>query len=181
MRIPTRTVASVSRPASAGRMRPPRVARRVTVTIDVLDDGKLRVSTPSARGWAAVVRGPHQTWTALRQALVETQLAGHARWRGGRYDLDALTAADDPTEPRQRPLRSRPSALSGVGFGRGAIVRPDQAHPAEWCPNPDGSWTSPKGRTWRDPARLQSLIEKRARLGLPTCYADWARAREVAS
>ena len=108
--------------------------------------------------------------------MIEAQRAGHARWSGGRYDLDALTAADDPTEPRQRPL-GRVSARHGVGFGRGAVVRPDQASPSEWTPNPDGSWLSPKGRTWRDPRIIDSLVEKRARLGLPISYEDWARGR----
>lgn len=181
VRIPTRTAPTAQPyPATAGRLPATRVARRVTVVLDVLADGKVRVSTPSARGWAKVARGPYETWTALRQAMVEAQRAGHARWAGGRYDLDALTAADDPTEPRQRPL-GRVSARHGVGFGRGAVVRPDQAHPSEWTPNPDGTWTSPRGRTWRDPARIESLVTKRGQLGLPTCYADWARGQGKAS
>lgn len=181
VRIPTRTTPTrgASTPVTAGRMPAPRVARRITLTVDVLDDGRLRVSSPAARGWAVVARGPHQLWTAARQALVEAQLAGHARWRGRRYDLDALTLPDDPTEPRQRSLGARPR--HGVSYGRSAIVRPDQAHPSEWTPQPDGSWLSPRGRTWRDPARIASLVEKRAALGLPTCWADWARQAGRAS
>lgn len=167
VRIPLRP--SPSR-AGARTVRP----RRITVTIDVLDGGRLRVATPQARGWAVVVRGPLQTWGALRQALVEAQIAGHARWRGARYDLDALTARDDPTEPAQRAL-PRPQPRHGVSYARSAVVRPDQAHPSEWAPMPDGTWMSPKGRIWRDPTRIASLVEKRAALGLPITYDDWAR------
>lgn len=53
-------------------------------------------------------------------------------------------------------------------------MRPDQAHPAEWTPNPDGSWNSPKGRRYTDPKKINSLLISRARMGLPTTYDQWA-------
>jgi hypothetical protein len=156
-----------------------KLARHLELTVQFFDDGRIRVSTSQARGHASVVRGPFQLWTALVKARIEATVAGYATWRGVRYDLDELTDPTDPTEPpRRRPHTPREAAgdRSEVSFSRSSVVRPDQVHPAEWTPNADGSWTSRKGRVYRDPKYINSLVIKRARMGLPTTYDDWLDA-----
>lgn len=156
-----------------------KLARHLNVTVQFLDDGRIRVSTPQARGHADVVRGPDQLWAALGRARIEATVAGYATWRGVRYDLDELTDPTDPTEPRRRRPHTRREAAgdcSEVSYGQGGVVRPDQKHPAEWTPNADGSWTSPKGRRYTDPAKLRSLVWKRLQMGLPTTFDEWLAA-----
>lgn len=155
---------------------PGKTARHIDLRLQRLDDGRIRVSTPQARGHAAVVRGPDQLWHALVACFREATVAGYAMWHGVRYDLDELTDPTDPTEPRRkRPYTPRETQgdTSEVSYARDGIVRPDQAHPQDWTPNADGSWTSPKGRRYQDPDYINSLIIKRGRMGLSTSYQQW--------
>lgn len=155
---------------------PGKSARHVDLRLQRLDDGSIRVSTPQARGWAVIAKGPDQLWHAFRTAFNEATIAGYAMWNGVRYDLDELTDPTDPTEPRRRrPFTPREAAgdCSEVSYARGGVVRPDQAHPADWTPNPDGSWSSPRGKTYRDPKYINPLRIKRARMGLSTTYDEW--------
>lgn len=154
----------------------PAGVRHFRLYVEVLDDGRLRLSCPEARGAALVSRGALQTWSALHQIRNEASIAGYSMWRGVRYDLDELTDPTDPTEPRRRRPHTRREAegdRSEVSYSQDGVVRPDQAHPAEWTPNPDGSWSSPKGRRYTDPKKINSLLINRARMGLPTSYAEW--------
>lgn len=172
-------------PRSTGLPMPPPIRhqpRTITVTVQALPGGQLRVSTPHARGWAAVARSPHQLARAIANAFTETSVAGYAAWRKQRYDLDKLTAADDPTEPHQQALTGGGRSTQGggyrtaaVSYSRGATVRPDQAHPAAWSPNEDGSWCSPAGRRFTHPATIAKVVERRAAMGLPIA----APAREA--
>jgi hypothetical protein len=156
----------------------------VELQLQRLDDGRLRVSTPQARGHAVIAKGPDQLWHAVSAAFREATIAGYARWHGVSYDLDALTDPTDPTEPRRRRPHTR-REVSGdpgeVSYGGGAVVRPDQIHPAEWTPNPDGSWTSPRGRVFRDPRKIASLLIRRGRMGLATSYAEYCDSAGEAS
>lgn len=164
-RVPTNT--AQPGPPAGVRHQP----RRVHLTVDALPDGQLRVSTSGARGWAVTARGPHQLATAVGQAFTEEAVAAYARWRTQRYDLDTLTERDDPTEPARRPISyRRPAGVQNTSYSRGRVVRPDQSNPADWTPLPDGRWRSPGGKTYRSPKILRPLIERRARLGLPTTH-----------
>lgn len=58
------------------------------------------------------------------------------------------------------------------GYGRGRAVRPDQADPADWTPNRDGTWRSPAGRTFRSATVIGPLVKRRKALGLSTSYAE---------
>jgi hypothetical protein len=160
-----------------GARQPRRDARYVELQLQRLDDGRLRVSTPQARGHATIAKGPDQLWHAVAAAFREATIAGYAMFHGVPYDLDALTDPTDPTEPKRRRPRTRREVngdASEVSYGHLAAVRPDQIHPAEFTPNPDGSWTSGRsGRTFRDPKKIQSLIIRRARMGLPTSYQEY--------
>ncbi len=166
----------MSNPTRQGVRPAGKTARHIDLRLQRLDDGRIRVSTPQARGHAAVVRGPFQLWGAVARCFLEATVAGYATWRGVRYDLDELTDPTDPTEPRRRRPHTRREAAgdcSEVSYAQGGVVRPDQAHPSEWTPNEDGSWTSRKGRVYRDPAYIRSIVIKRARMGLSTTYDEW--------
>lgn len=163
----------------AAQATPGKTARYIDLRLQRLDDGRIRVSTPQARGHAAIARGPDQLWNAVVEAFREATIAGYAMWHGVRYDLDELTDPTDPTEPtRRRPYTPRETQgdCSEVSYAQGGVVRPDQAHPQDWSPNPDGSWTSPKGRVYRSPGHIGPLLIRRARMGLPTTYDDWLAA-----
>lgn len=141
--------------------------RAITVRVEQLPDGKLRLSTPAARGWAAVGRTPNEIHRALAGAFVEAQCAAYARWRGERYDLDELTepVAGDPLAPPQRRLRRRTNRAN-VGWGRNQ-ERPD-AHPVEqWERLPDGRLRSPAGLTYRRDSLIgQRVLARAQRAGI---------------
>lgn len=161
---------------------PGRFVRHLELRVERLDgvnDGKLRVSSPQARGWAATVRGPDQLWHAVERAIVEATVAGYAHWKGARYDHDELTAHDDPTEPGRAPVLGLDVEVDAANrrvpsYATGAVSRPDTHDPADWHPNPDGSWLSPRGKRWRgDSKYVRNVIAKRRRLGLPTSYPEY--------
>lgn len=156
-------------------------ARHMQLELHALDSGEIRVSTPQARGWAKCARGPHQLWHAVAEAYRQASLAGQARWRGEVSELDALTEVDDPTEPARLSLPSADelAARRLVSYGKGRIVRPDQASPAQWTPNPDGSWSSPQGRRFTADRVIRPLIYKRAQMGLSITYEQWLAAQEA--
>ncbi|MDN5919394.1 MAG: hypothetical protein L0I76_30570, partial [Pseudonocardia sp.] len=68
-------------------------ARHIQLHLKALDSGRVRVSTPQARGWATVARGPDQLWHAIQQAFQQASIAGQAAWTGTGYGPDRLTAA----------------------------------------------------------------------------------------
>jgi hypothetical protein len=149
---------------------PPGVAHQVralTINIERLSDGKYRVSTPAARGWAAIGGTPTELAHAVTTAFVEAQCAAYARWRGERYDLDELTepVSGDPMAPPRRPVRVRTNRAN-VGWGRNQD-RPDQ-HPVEdWERMPDGRLRSPAGLVYRpDSVVGQRVLARAHRMGI---------------
>lgn len=156
-RVPTNTAARATPGVRRGAVAP---ARSIPIVLDALPDGRVRLSSPLAANFVAVARTPHEMWRALRSVMTEAQVAGYAAWRGQHYDHDTRV-----------PVRHQPP-VAAVSWEKGAVCRPDATHPAEWSPNEDGTWTSPSGRTYRSPRMIDRLVEKRAALGLPTCYAD---------
>src|ERR1700712_754289 len=160
-----------------GARQPKRDARYVELQLQRLDDGRLRVSTPQARGHATIAKGPDQLWHAVAAAFREATIAGYAMFHGVPYDLDALTDPTDPTEPKRRRPQTRSEVggdVTEVSYGRGATVRPDQIHPAEYTPSSDGSWTSGRsGRTIRDLRKIKALVIRRGRMGLATSYEEY--------
>lgn len=123
--------------------------RELTLRVESLDTGALRVSTPSARGWAMVVRSQHELSRAVTAAFTEAQCAAYSRWRGERYDLDHLTdpLKGDPLAPPRRRARTKPKPEKDVGWGRNHQRRPDTHPPEAWVKLPNGSWQSPAGYT----------------------------------
>lgn len=147
------------------RPAPPGVAhqvRTVTVRVEQLPDGKFRLSTPAARGWAAVGRTPNELGRAVAGAFVEAQCAAYARWRGERYELDELTepVAGDPLAPPRRPVRNRTNR-DNVGWGRNQD-RPDQYSVEQWERMPDGRLRSPAGHVYGPDSLIGQRVLARA-------------------
>jgi hypothetical protein len=142
--------------------------RTVTVRVEQLPDGKFRLSTPAARGWAAVGRTPQELGRAVSSAFAEAQCAAYARWRGERYDLDDLTepVSGDPLAGPRRPLRPRANR-SNIGYGRNQD-RPD-THPVEaWERLPNGRLRSPNGLTYGPDTLIgQRVLERARKQGIP--------------
>lgn len=143
----------------------PHRPRAINVQVEHLPDGTMRISTPHARGWAAVARTPIELARSLRQAFIETSVAAYARSRRTGYDLDLLTShvPGDPLAnlPRQR-VRSR------------SPQRRKAHSPADWekvamTDQSGAKWRSPGGRLYGEQtAAVQSVIRKRRGMGLST-------------
>ena len=151
--------------------------RSITVRVEQLEGGKLRISTPTARGWAAVAGNQPELARAIAGAFTEAQVAAYARWRGTQYDLDALTAhvpgdALAGRKPqRQAPKGNKRVKRTGEGWSYGQ-QRPDVHLPNEWTEQPDGRWRSPSGRMYR--ADAAQVVRVRRRLEQETAPAKVA-------
>jgi hypothetical protein len=162
-------MAQINRPTQFGPAPTRHQVQALDLHVEALPGIGLRVSTPSARGWAAVARNPHELTRAITAAFNEAQVAAHARWRGAEYDLAALTDAvegDPMAPPRERRSRRTPGA-PGVGWKAGQ-QRPDTYSPADWVRCEDGRWRSPGGRHYQptNPV-VTKVLAARRRLGLP--------------
>jgi hypothetical protein len=143
----------------------PHRARTINVQVEHMLDGTMRISTPHARGWAAVARTPMELARGLAQAFVETSVAAYARGRGEAYDLDVLTS------------HVPGDALANLPPQRVRSKSPQRrkAHsPADWqkvtMEDRSGAmWRSPGGRMYgAETAAVRSVVRKRAAMGLPT-------------
>jgi hypothetical protein len=135
----------------------PHQVRSISVRVEQLD-GALRISSPSARGWAAVARNAPELLRAINALYVEVQVASYAAWKGQVYDLDELTDVDpdDPATHLRHPARRRDRR-----------TRSDIRDPRDWKQLDDGRWRSPAGRTYRpDTMLVQRVVENRRLLGL---------------
>lgn len=142
--------------------------REVSLRVESLPGGGMRVSSPQARGWAVVVRRPEELARAVSSAFLEAQVAAYARWRGERYELDDLTepVRGDPMAP-PRPRTRRRKNTAQVGWGS-TQQRPDSHDPAAWVKLPDGRWRSPTGKAWKpDTQVVRKVIARRMQFNLP--------------
>ena len=150
--------------------------RSINVRVEQLADGKLRITTPTARGWAAVAANQPELARAIAGAFTEAQVAAYARWRGTQYDLDALTAhvPGDPLagrKPQRQKAGNKRARRTGEGWSYGQ-QRPDVHLPNEWAEQPDGRWRSPSGRMYR--ADAAQVVRVRRRLEQETAPAKVA-------
>lgn len=137
----------------------PHQVREVTLQIESLGPGKVRVSTPQARGWAAVATNPFELTRAVNAAFTEAQIASHSTWKNQVYDLDGLTEVD-PNDPKTALNQRRPRRQRGP-------IRSDIHHPGDWQRLEDGRWRSPGGRIYREETQLvQRMIENRRLIGM---------------
>lgn len=137
--------------------------RALELKIESLPGGMLRVSTPLARGWAAVARTPVELARAVQGAFVEAQAASYARWKGEAYDLDEATDVV--------PGDSLAAAVRSTEFKHRS--RSDIHSPAEWTPLADRHWRAPNGRRYRpDTQIVRNVIAARVRMGIPVRMED---------
>ncbi|HEX2263468.1 MAG TPA: hypothetical protein VHH52_06860 [Pseudonocardiaceae bacterium] len=143
-------------------MRYPELPRRqrvraITLTVETLSDGRLRVSTPQARGWATTAQDPMGLARAVELAYREVAVASYARARGTTYDLDQLTERV-PGDPLADAAMQRAPRR----------VRKKVHDPGAWAKFDDGRWRSPSGRLYRpDSTAVRNVIARRVALGLP--------------
>lgn len=137
----------------------PHQPRAINIQVETLPGGRLRVSTPQARGWAAAASTPQELARAVQAAFAEVQVASYARAKNAGYDLDLLTEqvrGDPLAGERRAPSRSRARRRS---------------YPVEnWTKMEDqsGVWVSPSGRRYRPGTQVVRLVvAKREALGLP--------------
>lgn len=128
--------------------------RVVTVRLETLASGLLRVSTPQARGWAVTVHTRDELARAVQQAFIEAQVASYATWKGEAYDLDVLTEVDE-SSPLTAATKTRDFTMR---------ARTDVHNPDDWVPLPDGRWRSPGGRVYgADTDAVRKVLAKRRR------------------
>lgn len=134
--------------------------RTIPLQVDCLPSGGYRLSSPLARGWAAVARTHGELAKAIQQAYVEVTVASYARAKGEAYDLDAMTM-----QVSGDPLAAMPPRRI-----RGARSERRQTYDVEdWTRLEDGRWRSPSGRAYReDTALVRNVRAKRDARGLPT-------------
>lgn len=134
--------------------------RSIVLQVDALPDGRLRVSSPHARGWAGAARNPMELARIVAQAYNEVACASYALARAEAYDLDQMTprvSGDLLADGSPRRVRSGRSARR-------------KAHaPEDWTRLEDGRWRSPSGRAYRpDSTAVRNVVRRRQEKGLPT-------------
>lgn len=124
--------------------------RQITVQVEQVGPGVLRLSNPHAPGWSGVASNPQQLAAVVAAAFVEAQCAAVAWWKGQEYEA--------PTGERyQRPIPRRPAA------------RRDVHDPRAWRITTSGAWRDPgRGKLWGpDTQVVQRVRARRIKLGLP--------------
>lgn len=120
-----------------------RQVRSITVMIDAVGPGVLRLSTPATPGWVGEARTPAELARLVASAFLETQVSAYAKWRGVPYEHA------DGTQYR-RPRPSRPGH------------RMDVHDPRAWRLAPDGRWIDPgSGRLWRVDSQVVQRVQTR--------------------
>lgn len=140
--------------------------RTIPLQVETLPDGRFRLSTPVARGWAAVASDPRQLFMAVRSAFTEVAVASYARAHREPYDLDRLTT-HIPNDPLAGTRQSRVPGARPAG-------RRKAYNPHDWVKlDAQGTgetfWQSPSGRRYRaDTKVVRNVVLRRAELGLET-------------
>lgn len=137
-----------------------RRVQTIALQVEALEGGRLRISSPHARGWAGTAATPIELARAVQQAFAEVACASYALAHGRAYDLDQMT-----THVPGDPLAAHPQRRVR---GRRTTRRKSHA-PEDWVKYDDGRWRSPSGRTYReDTTAVRNVIKKRQERGLPT-------------
>lgn len=141
--------------------RVPHQPTAISLMVEQLPDGRMRLSSPQARGWAWAASTPRQLAEGLHHAFREVQVASYAHGKGEAYDLDALTEHRPGDALAGAPQR-RPRRLGGNA----------SYNPADWQKTATASgevrWRSPSGRLYRsDSQHAERLVAKRVELNLP--------------
>lgn len=137
--------------------RPDTRVTTISLTVEARANGRYRLSSPHARGWAAEVATQLELAQALAKAFIEVGVASYARAKNTPYDLDVLTerVAGDPLASRAR-VRTRSGSRARKTY-----------HPSEWSKFENGCWRSPGGRVYKPEAKqVQAVIKARIERGL---------------
>jgi hypothetical protein len=138
--------------------RPDLRVRTISLTVEASPNGRYRISTPHARGWAAEVGTQIELARALASAFREVSVASYARAKGVPYDLDVLTShvAGDALASGL-PARAR----------TGPRARRKTYHPGDWTKFEDGTWRSPSGRVYKATSKqVQGVVRARLERGM---------------
>lgn len=142
----------VIEPALTGPAATPRQVKSMTIRVDLVHPGMLRLSQPAIPGWVGVARTPVELARLVAAAFTEAQVAAYSLWRGDPYE-----GLDGTRYRRPRPAR------------RGHRV--DVHDPREWRVAPDGRWVAPgsgRSRLWSPESQVVARVKaRRVRLGLP--------------
>lgn len=147
-------------PATPARSHRPQT---IALQVDDLGNGRYRLSTPHARGWAAQASNPVTLARALMAAFCEVEVAAYSRQRGNAYDLDVLTV-----QVPGDPLASAPQARQRRATSAARTSR-KRYPPENWeqLADDSGRWRSPSGRVYRADTRIvRDVKARRAALGL---------------
>lgn len=166
-------------PSPTGRVTASSV-REMTVTVQRLDNGRLRLSPTAVSAHVATATTPAELARALQSCFTEAEIAGYARRRGTRPDIALLSAVDsfdEPTNLGGKPVVTSWASAAPAGDKRAAgrvwaSGGSRERDPADYTANSDGSWTSPSGRTVRDPERCRQIVRRRRAAGLSTLPDD---------
>lgn len=147
-------------PLSPNASRPHQI-RELPIQVERLPSGGIRVTTPLARGWAAVAHDQHELARSIATAFTEAEVASYSRFRGQVYDLDALTG--------HVPGDALAGSARGRVRGPAGRRRAKKSYPVTlWQKLPDGRWRSPSGRAYRaDTRAVQQMVARRVAEGLP--------------
>lgn len=154
--------------------------REMTVDIARLESGRLRLSPTAVTAHVATAGTPAELARALFSCFTEVELAAYARRRGTRPDtalLSSVDSFDEPTNLGGKPVATSWATAAPAGDKRGigrawASGGSRERDPADYTANADGSWTSPSGRTVRDPDRCRQIVRRRRAAGYSTLPDD---------
>lgn len=120
-----------------------RQVRSITVQVDEVRPGVLRLSTPMTPGWVGEATNAMELARLVASAFAENQVAAYAKWRGVPYEHA------DGTQYR-RPRPARPGH------------RMDVHDPRAWRIAADGRWVDPgSGRMWRPDSQVVQNVQRR--------------------
>lgn len=125
---------------------------RLNLTVERLPSGRLRFTSPVVPDWARAASGPQQIARAvtdlLQAAVVEAQIREYRTRR---------QALKHPTHNQRRTQAG--ATYQRFTNGDGRVVRRVGHDPHSWTEQPDGTWRSPSGRTYR----ADTLVVQRVR------------------
>lgn len=130
--------------------------RTIPLQAELLPGGKVRISSPLARGWAGVAANPHQLADVIAKVFTEVTVASVARWRNQPYDQDSLTmqvAGDPLAAGPQARRRTRTQARRNTGHRAYS--------PEAWTCMTDGNWRSPSGRMYRGDSAVVQRVKRK--------------------
>lgn len=96
---PRKQVGELQGPADTARQ-----VRQVLLSVEQLDDGTWRFTSPRMPGWAAAARHAGEVTAVIRRSFTEAQTAAYSKWRGTAYDVATIVPTEAPLYRRSRPL-----------------------------------------------------------------------------